>query len=111
MSYIRSPIYVWGGVKNVHCSESKNPPLKHSLHGDKDWSKEGVNHPDIAFKHMAEHYRLMINDPETCDDAMLIHFHAWTQYIDDLPIIGWFTRRLGWRFDEKYGFVDDMEDE
>ena len=107
MSFIRDPIYVYSSYDGLHCSE--NIDIKGSLHKD-EWyyryrGKDNID--DLAFKHMAEHYRKMAGNPETDNDAMLIYFYAWNRYISHLPILGWLIRRLEWRFSEKYGFEED----
>ena len=109
MSYIRDPIYVWGSCHGLSCSE--NIDMKESLHKDVWYHKYkdegGDNIDELAFKHMAEHYRKMAGNPETDNDAMLIYYHAWSRYISLFPILGWLIRRLEWRFSEKYGFEEE----
>ena len=107
MSYIRDPIYLYGSCHGLHCSE--NIGMQESLH-EEPWYYEykgGENIDEFAFKHMAEHFRKMIENPKTDNDAMLIYYNAWCRYISHIPLLGWLIRKLEWRFSEKYGFVEE----
>lgn len=106
MSYIRNPIYIWGTGSELNCHEVMD--MKHSLHKD-GWihTYKGKEADDIAFRHMAEHYRKMVDDPDTNNDAMLIYYSAWDRYISSIPILGWLIRRLSWRFSVQYGFEEE----
>jgi len=109
MSYCRDPIYVSGivGKDVILCCENKDLP--HSLHEEcVCLEMDGRNYDEVAFRHMAEHYRVFVNDPQTIALADAIYYAAFHRYLQSIPIFRWFFSRLRWRFEEKYGFVEEV---
>ena len=117
MSYSRSPIYIISICDGtVICNDHYNDKSK--LHPNNKtcnaWEckpKNGERSDEIAYRHMAEHYRHLCVNPETFDDAELIRFNALMSYLWNKPLIGWFIRKIILNFDEKYGFEEGEIDD